>query len=164
MVVHGVDVYRGVIEIGRGRGDKFGAGGTEEFFEEGERLGPAALKFHELVAVFFAQGRVNGIVELGGVEGNADGDEGVHLVVFLGDAIVLGVLLEVLGPGDVHEDVGEHANGVGVAAHHHVAESYVVVCGEVRGHYAGEHGFLVELDVIECFEGETKVPEEAVDS
>ena len=163
-MVHGVDIYRRVIEIGRGRGDKFRAGGAEEFFEEGERFGPAALEFHELVAVFFAQGRVDSIVKLGRVEGNADGDEGIHLVVFLSDAIVLGVLLEVLGPGDVHKDVGEHADGVGVAAHHHVAESYIVVRCEVRGHYTGEHGFLVELDVIECFESKTKVPEQAVDS
>ena len=40
---------------------------------------------------------MDGVVELGGVEGDANGDEGVHLVVFLADAVVLGVFLEVLG-------------------------------------------------------------------
>ena len=105
---------------------------------------------------------MDGIVEFGGVEGDADGNEGVHLVVLFGDGVVLGGLLEVLGAGDVDEDVGEHADGVGVAAQHHVGEADVVVGGEMRGHDAGEHGFFVELDVIEGFEGEREVAEQAM--
>lgn len=91
------------------------------------------------------------------MEGYADCYQGVHLIVFLRDAVeLLGLLgalleLEVLGAGDVDEDVGEHPNGVCVAAHHHVAESDVVVGCEVRGHDAGEHGLFVELDVVEGF-------------
>ncbi|KAL9030140.1 MAG: hypothetical protein Q9196_001714, partial [Gyalolechia fulgens] len=110
-------------------------------------------------------GAVDGIVQLGGVEGDADGDEGVHLIVFLGDGVeLLGwvVFLEVLGAGDVDQDMGEHADGVGVAAHHHVAEADVVVGREMGGHDAGEHGFFVQLDVVERFEGEAEVAEEAV--
>ena len=109
---------------------------------------------------------MDGVVELGGVEGDADGHEGVHLVVFLRDAVVAGafLFLEILRARDVDEDVAEHADGVGVAAHHHVAEADVVVGREVRGHDAGEHGFFVQFDVVEGFEREGEVAEEAVDS
>ena len=150
VVVHGVDVQRRRGEIRWGRGDEFRAGGAEEVFEDGEGFGPAALQAGEGVAVFLAEGGVDGVVEFGGVEGDADGDEGVHLVVFLRDAVELAlvVLLEVLGPGDVDEDVGEHFDGVGVAAHHHVAESDVVVGREVGGHHPREHGFSVQFDVV----------------
>ena len=100
---------------------------------------------------------MDGVVELGGVEGDADGDEGVHLVVLLRDGVVLGGFLEVLRARDVHEDVGEHADGVGVTAQHHVREADVVVGCEVRGHDASEHGFFVQLDVVERFQGEAEV-------
>ena len=41
------------------------------------------------------------VVEFGGVEGDADGHQGVHLLVALEHAVVLGVLLEVFRSGDV---------------------------------------------------------------
>ena len=95
---------------------------------------------------------MDGVVESGGDETDADGDQGVHLVVFLGDGVeVVAALLEVLGAADVDEDVGEHADGIGVAAEHHVAEADVVVGCEMGGHDAGEHGFLVHFDVVEGF-------------
>ena len=83
------------------------------------------------------------VVQFRRVEGYADCNQGVHLVVLFRDAVVLGGFLEVLGAGDVDEDVGEHADCVGVAPHHHVAEANVIVCCEMRGHYAGEHGLFV---------------------
>lgn len=104
------------------------------------------------------------VVEFGGVEGNADGNKGVHLVIFLRDAVVLSVFLEILGARDVDEDMAEHADGVGVPPHHHVAKSDVVVGGEVGGHDTGEHCFLVELNVIQCFQCKTEVAEQTVDS
>ena len=58
--------------------------------------------------------------------------------------------------------MAEHADGVGVASHHHVAEADVVVGREVRRHDPCEHGFFVQLDVVEGFEREGEVPEEAV--
>ena len=58
--------------------------------------------------------------------------------------------------------MGEHADGVGVAAHHHVGETNIVVCGEVGSHDAGELGLLVELNVIECLECKTEVTQQAV--
>ena len=97
---------------------------------------------------------MDGVVEFCRVEGYAYRHQSVHLIVFLGNGIeLLGlvVLLEVFCAGDVDEDVGEHADGVGVAAHHHVAEADVVVCCEMRGHDAGEHGFFVQFDVVEGF-------------
>ena len=165
MVVYRVGIRAGGVEVRWGGGDEFGAGGAEEFFEEGEGIGPAALEAGELLGVFFAQGGVDGVVEFGGVEGDADGDEGVHLVVFLRDAVVAGAFffLEILCPRDVDEDVAEHADGVSVASHHHVAEADVVVGCEVRGHDAREHGFFVQLDVIQGFEREGEIAEEAVD-
>lgn len=88
------------------------------------------------------------------------------MLVFLGDAVELSlvVFLEVLGAGDVDEDVGEHFDGVGISPHHHVAEADVVVGCEVGGHDTGEHGFPVEFDVVEGFKGETEVAEEAVNA
>ena len=166
VVLDGVDVDFRVIEVRRRGRDELGAGAAEELLEDGERVRPTALHPVELLAVFLAHGGVDGVVETGGVEGDADGDERVHLVVLLRDAVVLlaGVLLEVFGTRDVDEDVAEHADGVGVAAHHHVREADIIVGGEVGGHDAGEHGFLVELNVVEGFERETKVPEETVHS
>lgn len=162
MVIDGIHIHSRMIEIRRGRGDEFRARAAEQLLEQAQTLGPAALQSHELVAVLLAEGGVDGIVELHGVEGDADGDEGVHLLVLLADAVVLGVLLEILGSGHVHQDVAEHADGVGVAAEHQVGEADVVVGGEVGGHDAGEHGFLVELDVVERFEGEREVAQQAV--
>ena len=163
MVVDGVDVEAGVVEVRGGRRDEFGAGDAEEFLEEGEGVGPAALQARELVAVLVAQSRVDGVVELGGMESDADRHKGMHLVVLLADAVVLRrVLLEVLGARHVDEDVREHADGVGVAAQHHVAEADVVVGREVRRHHPREHGFFVELDVIECLERKAKVTQKAV--
>ena len=86
----------------------------------------------------------------------------MHLVVFLRDTIVLCVFLEVLCARDIYENVAEHADGVGIAPHHHVAKANVVISSEVGGHDTSEHGFLVQLDVVEGFEGEAEVTEEAV--
>ena len=105
---------------------------------------------------------MDGVVKARRVEGDADGDEGVHLVVLLRDAVVLRVLLEVLRAADVNEDVVEGAQGVGVAVHHDVAEADVVVGCEIRRHDAREHGFFVELDVVEGLEREAEVAEETV--
>ena len=163
-MLDGVDVGLGLVEVGRNGGDELGAGGAEELLVDGEGLGAAALELEELVAVFLAEGGVDGVIQTGGLEGNADGDEGVHLVVLLGDGVVLGVLLEVLGARNVDQDVAEHADGIGVAAHHHVGETDIVVGGEVGSHDAGEHGLLVELDVIEGLESEAEVTEEGVDA
>lgn len=77
------------------------------------------------------------------MEGDADGDKGEHLVVLLGNRVILSILLEVLGPRDIDQDVAEHTESVGVAAHHHVGEAHIVVGGEVGGHDAGEHCLLV---------------------
>lgn len=167
VVVHGVDVEGRGGEVGRRRGDELGARGAEEFLEQGEGVGRAALEAREGIAVLLAQRGVDGVVEFGGVQGDADGDKGVHLVVFLADGVepplgAVFVLLEVLGARDVDEDVGEHADGVGVAPHHHVAEADVVVGREVGGHDAGEHGFFVQLDVIERLEREGEVAQQAV--
>lgn len=157
-----IDIHSRVVEIGRGGGDEFRARAPEQLLEQAQTFGPPPLQADELVAVFLPEGGVDGVVELHGVEGDADGDEGVHLLVLLGHAVVLGVLLEVLGAGDVHQDVAEHADGVGVAAQHQVGEADVVVGGEVGGHHAREHGFFVELDVVEGFEGEREVAQQTV--
>ena len=161
-MVDRIDIHGRMVEVGRGRGDELGAGAPEELLEEGEALGPAPLQPHELIAVLLPQGGVDGIVELHRVEGDADGDEGVHLLVLLADAVVLGVLLEILGARHVDEDVAEHPDGVGVAAHHQVGKADVVVGREVGRHHAGEHGLFVQLDVVEGLEGEGEVAQEAV--
>ncbi len=105
---------------------------------------------------------MDGVIELRGVEGDADGYESIHLVVFLCDAIVLGVFLEILRAGDVHEDMAEHADGIGVTAHHHVTESYVVVGCEMGGHDAREHGLFVKFDVVKGFKRQTEITQQAV--
>jgi hypothetical protein len=162
VVLDRVDVDFRVVEVGGSGADELGARGAEELLKQGERIGATALQPVKLLAVLLPQGSVDGVVETCGVEGHADGDERVHLVVLLGDGVVLGVLLEVLRPRDVDQDVAEHADGVGVAAHHHVREAHVVVRGEVGGHDAGEHGLLVELNVIERLERQAEVAEQAV--
>ena len=162
VVLDGVDVGLGVVKVRGHGGDELGAGGAEQLLEDGEALGPAALQLEQLVAVLFAQRRVDGVVEAGGLEGDADGNEGVHLLVLLGDGVVLRVLLEVLGARHVHQDVAEHADGVGVPVHHHVAEADVVVRGEVGGHDARKHGLLVELNVVERLERQAEVAQQAV--
>lgn len=60
--------------------------------------------------------------------------------------------------------MAEHADGIRVPSHHHVGETDIVVCGEVSGHDASEHGLLVELNVVERLERQTEVSEQAVHS
>lgn len=105
---------------------------------------------------------MDGVVELRRVEGNADGDQSIHLVVLLTDAIVLSIFLEILGSGDVNENVGEHADGIGITPQHHVAKADVVIRSKMRSHDAREHGFLIQLDIIQCFEREAKIAEQTV--
>lgn len=163
LVVDGVDVDGRVVKVWRRGADELGAGGAEEFLEERERLGPAVLQAMQLFAVLLAQGRVDGVVETGRVQGHADGDQGVHLVVLLGDRVVaVATLLEVLGARHVDQDVAEHADCIAVAAHHHVRKAHVVVGGEVGGHDPGKHGFLVHLDVVERLERQAEVTQQAV--
>jgi hypothetical protein len=162
VVLERVNVELWVLKVWWGWGDELGARAAEKLLEDWKRLWATTLELQELVAVLLAESGVDGVVESGWVEGNAHGDQSVHLVVLLG--VVLSVLLEVLGTGDVDEDVAEHADGIGVAAHHHVRETDVVVGGEVSGHDTGEHGLLVELDVIEGLESQAEVTEKAVNA
>ena len=164
VVLDGVDVDLWVVKVGRGWADELGASGAEELLEQGERVGAAALQPVKLLTVLLPQGGVDGVIEPGGLESHADGDKCVHLVVLLGDGVVLGVLLEVLCPRDVDEDVAEHADSVRVPSHHHVGEADVVVGGEVCCHDTREHGLLVELNVVERLERQAKVSEQAVDT
>lgn len=163
VVLDGVNVGLGVLEIrGNGR-DELGARSPEQLLEDGKRLGTTALQLEKLVAILLTESSVDGVVQTRGVERNTDGNECVHLVVLLGDRIVLGVLLEVLGSRDVDENVAEHADGIGVSVHHHVRETHVVVGGEVGSHDTGEHGLLVELNVVEGLEGEAEISKQTVD-
>lgn len=165
VVIDGVDVDGGVVEVGRSGADELGASGTEELLKQREGLGATVLETVELLAVLLAESGVNSVVETGGVEGNADGNESIHLVVLLGDSIVaVATLLEVLGPGDVDQDVAEHADGVTVTAHHHVGETHIVVGGEVSCHDTSEHSLLVHFDVVKGLEGKAEVTEQAVDT
>lgn len=162
VVLDGVNVDFRVVEVRRSGVDELGASGAEKLLEERQVLRPAALQPVELLSVLLAKRSVDGVVQAGGVEGHADHDECVHLVVLLGDGIVLGILLEVLRPRDVDEDVAEHADGIGIAAHHHVRETDIVVCGELGGHDAGEHGLLVKLNVVQSLQCQAEVSQQAV--
>lgn len=163
VVVDRVDVDGGVVEVGRGRADELGASGAEELLEDRQSLGATLLHAVELLTVLLADGGVDGVIQASGVESDTDGDQGVHLVVLLGNGIVVvAALLEVLRPGDVDQNVAEHADGIGITTHHHVGETHVVVGGEVGGHHTGEHGLLVHLDVVESLDGEAEITEQAV--
>lgn len=164
VVLNGVHVELWGIEVRRRWGDELGARRAEELLVDWEGLLAAALELEELVAVLLAQGGVDGVIQSGWVESNTDCDQSVHLVVLLRDGIVLGSLLEVLGPRHVDEDVAEHADGIGVSAHHHVGEPNIVVGCEVCRHNARKHGLLVELDVVEGLEREAEVTQQAVDA
>lgn len=164
VVLHGVNVGLGVVKVRRNGGDELGAGAAEQLLKDGQRLGAAALHLEQLVAVLLPQGAVDGVVQSGGVEGHADGNQSIHLLVLLGDGVELGVLLEVLGPRNVDQDVAEHADGIGVSVHHHVGEADIVVCRKVSRHDAGKHGLLVELNVIQSLERQAKVTQQAVHS
>lgn len=98
MVLKGINVGLGVVKIRGNRGDELGASSAEELLEDGEGLGAAALQLEQLVTILLPQSTVDGVIQSSGLEGNADGNQGVHLLVLLGDGVVLGVLLEVLGP------------------------------------------------------------------
>ena len=163
VVIDGVDVGGRVFEVGRSGGDELGAGGAEQLLEDGEGLGATLLHAQELLTVLLADGGVDGVVQTGGMESDTDGDQGVHLVVLLGNSVVaVATLLEVLRSGNVDQNVAEHADGIAVAAHHHVGEAHVVVGGEVSGHHAGKHGLLVQLNVVEGLQGQAEVTKQAV--
>jgi len=164
VVLDGVDIDRRVLKVRRSGRDESGAGLAEELLEDGERVGATELHAGKLLTVLLTESRVDGVIKTSRVEGDANGDKSVHLIALLGDAVVLGILLEVLCARDVDEDVGEHADGVGVTVHHHVGETDVVVGAELGGHDTGEHGLLVELNVVQSLEGHAKVTEQAVDA
>ena len=105
-----------------------------------------------------------GVIEPGGVEGDADGDQGEHLVVLLGNGVVLGVFLEIFRSRNEDEDVRKHADSICVASHHHVRESDIVVGCEMSSHDSSKHGLLVQFNIVEGFERQAKVSEKAVDS
>ena len=105
---------------------------------------------------------MNGIIEPGRLESHANSNKSIHLVVLLSDRIVLRVLLEVLGPRNIDQDVTEHANGIGVSPHHHVRKSNIIVCCEVSCHDSCKHGLLVEFDVVKSLECQAEVSKQAV--
>lgn len=72
--------------------------------------------------------------------------------------------MEVLGAGDVDEDVGESLDGIAVSTEHHVGETDIVIGGEVGGHDTGKDGLLVELDIVEGLEGKSEITQQAVDA
>lgn len=164
VVLNRVDVGLGVLEVWGNGGDELGARCAEELLKDGERLGSTTLELEKLVTVLLTESAVDGVVQTGRLESDADGNESVHLLVLLGDRVVLGALLEVLGPRDVDEDVAEHADGIGVTVLHHVGETNVVVGGEVSSHDTSKHGLLVELDVVKGLESQAEVTKETVDS
>ena len=163
MVIYGIDVQVWGVEVGGCGGDKLRARTSEQVFKERQCLRSTSLQSDKLVAVFFPQRCVDRIVQLRRVERYANGDESVHLIVFFRDGVVLRVFLEILGPRDVDKDVREHANGIGVAAHHHVAEPHIVIRCEMRRHHPCEHGFLVQLDIIQRLQCQREIPQQAVD-
>ena len=164
-MVNGVDVDGWVVKVGGSRTNELGACRAEELLEQRQGLRATALEAVELLAVFFTEGSVDGVIKTSGVEGNADSDQSVHLVVLLGDGIVLvASLLKVLCSRYIDEDVAEHADSVGIAAHHHVGETHIVVGCEMGSHDTSEHGLLVHLNVIESLKGEAEVTEQAVNA
>lgn len=162
VVLDGIHVGLRVVKVRRNGRDELGARRPEELLIDGKRLGATPLQLQELVTELLTKSGVDGVVKTSGMESHADGNEGQHLVVLLGDRVVLSVLLEVLGTRDVDQDVAEHADGIGVATDHHVGETDVVVGCEVRGHDAGEHGLLVQLDVVKRPQGEAEVTKQTV--
>lgn len=46
----------------------------------------------------------------------------------------------LLGALDERQDSREGLDGIGIAAHHHVGETNVVVGGDVAGRYSCKHG------------------------
>lgn len=162
VVLDRVHIHLWIVKV-RGSGtNELGAGSPEQLLEEWKSIRSTALQPVKLLAVLLPQGGVDGVIEPSGVERHADGNECVHLVVLFGDRVVLRILLEILGPRDVDENVAEHADGVGVPSHHHVRETNVVVRREVCRHDAGEHGLLVELDIVERLERQAEVSQQAV--
>lgn len=161
MVLDWVNVELWVVKVRWSWGDELWASLSEELLVNWKSLLTTALELKKLVTELLAESSVNGVIKTGWVESNAERDQSVHLVVLLASGVVT-ALLEVLGAGDVDEDVGEHADGIGVAAHHHVRETDIVVGCEMSSHDAGKHGLLVELDVVEGLQGEGEVTEKAV--
>ena len=105
---------------------------------------------------------MDGVIQPCRVKRNADGDQGIHLVVLLRDRVVLSILLEVLRSRHVNKNVAKHADGVCISAHHHVRKSDIVVRCEMCCHDTGEHGFFVELNVVQGLESKTKVAQKTV--
>lgn len=127
MVLCRVDVVLRLVKIWGDRGDEFRTSGVEELLKDGKGVKAAALHALKLIPVFLTKGSMNSVVEASRAEGNAYGDQSVHLVVLLCDRVELSILLEVLCPRDVDKNVGKGLDGIGVTAHHHVAKTNIVV-------------------------------------
>lgn len=98
VMLHRVNVDLWVVEVRGSGADELGAGSAEELLEKRQGIGAATLQPVELLAILLPQGGVDRVVQAGGVEGYADRNERIHLVVLLGDRVILRVLLEILRP------------------------------------------------------------------
>lgn len=85
MVGGWVDVDGWVLEIWWDRRDELGTGSKEELLEDWERFWSTTLHAGVLVSVLVAKVLVDGVVETGWGEGNANGKQRVHLVRLLSD-------------------------------------------------------------------------------
>lgn len=75
----------------------------------------------------------------------------VHLVGLLIDLVVLVGFggKQLLGALNVQQNARKSANGIGVAAHHHVGEAHIVRGGYLAGWNMGILGLFMHFDVLQ---------------
>ena len=60
---------------------------------------------------------------------------------------------------DEVEDGHKDANRIGITAQSDIAESNIVVRGDMTCRYTSQRSLLAQLDILHCFEGEGEVSE-----
>ncbi len=67
--------------------------------------------------------------------------------------IINSYLEETPGALNVEQDVRESSHGIGISSHHHVSKSDVVVHGDLATWHTRVQALLVQLDVLQNFDG-----------
>ncbi len=161
LLVHGL-VQHGRVE-GRGhRRQELWTGEGETRLELAKVAGLHLV--HLIGVVLLLQHGVERLVDALRVQHEADGEQDVHLLRLLVDLIVLvGLSLKhATSPLNVEQDVAERPDGVGVTPHHEVREAHVVVHGDLAAGDARVETLLVQLDLLEDFDGLIIITEQRV--
>ena len=65
-------------------------------------------------------------------------------------------------PLDVEKDVGECADGIGIATHHHIGKSYIIIHRDLTSWNPRVEALLIQFDIFQNLDGLMEITEQGV--